>query len=113
MSKHAQILDFLKELRQSNPVIEEIYLLGSCLNLFHVLKVFFPESTCYYGHVPGHVITKIDDRYYDITGEIKNVCDYVPIKEIWTHKYKDEASLKSGKMYDPTCKAKYKRIVKL
>ena len=109
METHEKALLFLKELRQANPIFEDIYLYGSCLNLYHVLKIVFPSAVCYYGQVPGHVITKIDDKFYDITGEIIDVSEYCPINDIWADKYKTEDQLKYGEMYVTSQKDEYVR----
>lgn len=109
MGKHNKILELITEIRNSNPVMMDIFLLGSCFNFYHILKVVFPESICYYGQVPGHVITKIENRFYDISGEIKDISEYCPIKEIWVDKYKNESDFKSGDMYVGFNKAEYIR----
>ena len=38
------------------------------MNFFVILKSIFPNSVAYYNS--DHIITKIDDKYYDITGQV-------------------------------------------
>jgi hypothetical protein len=84
-----QIERFLTELRSSSESINSIYLNGSCLNLYMILKVLYPTSEPYYDPIVGHIITRIDDRYYDITGRIYDVSNYLPYNPEslgWTNK---------------------------
>lgn len=101
---HQQILEFLKELRNANPVIEDIFLAGSCTNLYFILKSICPDASAYFNG--DHVITKINYRYYDITGEVDND-DYVPLIAVYSDKYHNDESIKSGPMYNPEAKPKY------
>lgn len=48
-----------------------IFSKGSCLNFFCILHSIYPETECYFNI--DHIISKIDDKYYDITGEVQNV----------------------------------------
>lgn len=68
MPKHDRILHFIATIRQSHPQMENIFTKGSCFYFYLILKEVFPEAE-YYDDF-NHVITKIDDRFYDITGEI-------------------------------------------
>ena len=71
MNKHHKIINFLIELKNSHPSMEKIYTNGSCMNLFCILKSLWPEAVAYYNI--GHIITKIDDKYYDINGQVFDV----------------------------------------
>lgn len=66
--KEIRILSFIKEIRESHPEMENIFLFGSCMNFWCILKNVWPESERWYNH--GHIITKIGSRFYDITGEV-------------------------------------------
>lgn len=68
MNRHKEILTFIRLIRESHPDMVNIYTLGSCWNFYLILKDRFPGAIPYYEI--GHIITKIDGRFYDITGEI-------------------------------------------
>lgn len=44
---------------------------GNCLWFAIILQARFPQSDIYYLPVPGHFVTKIEDKYYDWKGEIE------------------------------------------
>jgi hypothetical protein len=67
---HEDVLALIKCCRDSFPDSVKVYTNGSCFRFFKILKSVFRDSEPYYNIVEGHVITKINDRYYDITGEI-------------------------------------------
>ena len=69
MIKHQQILNLICLIRESHSTMIKIFTEGSCFNFYLILRKIYPESIPYYNI--NHVITKIDGRYYDITGEIK------------------------------------------
>lgn len=50
---------------------------GGCLKFHFLLKMMYPQAAGYYNS--NHVITEIDEHYYDITGEVKCTADYAPI----------------------------------
>lgn len=102
------ILEFLKELKYSCHLQEDIFTKGSCFRLYRILKTIYPNAEPYYSHTDGHWITEIDSKFYDINGEI--------IKEYVDHKYEkitNKVTLNSA--YVPTYKgqsssySKYKR----
>lgn len=89
--KHEQVLSLIEEISNSNPIMEDIFLNGRCFNLYRILAVVFPEALAYYDL--NHIITKIDDRYYDITGEVKDITGYHHLDSYWgypTEDYKKE-----------------------
>lgn len=71
MNKHQKILNTISFIRESHSEMVNIFSRGSCLNFFCILHSIYPEAIPYFNI--SHVISKIDDRYYDITGEVKNV----------------------------------------
>lgn len=75
-----KVLVFIDLLRESHKSMESIFLNGSCLYLFDMLKLLFPEAEAYYDG--GHVATKINGLYYDITGIIDGK-NYLPIEEYY------------------------------
>lgn len=100
-----KITTLLSELRNSNPIIQDIFLNGSCCNLYFILKAVYPSAEAYYNH--EHVITKIDGKFYDITGEVSSK-GYSPIGDVFTM-YKTDQGIKSGSMCDPENKTQYVR----
>lgn len=109
MTKHQKIIQLITEISNSNPIMQDIFLSGSCCNFYFILKSVFPEAKALFNI--DHIITKINNKHYDITGcinkneVIKN--KYIPIDEIYFNKYKNDESVKTSEMYDPTNKTKY------
>lgn len=68
MTKHQDILNFIATIRDSHSMMIEIFTKGSCLNFYYILRKVYPESVPYFN--VNHIITKIDDRFYDITGQV-------------------------------------------
>ena len=68
--KVMDINKFLKELRDSSERIYSIYTKGSCYRLFSILSTIFPNAVPYWSDMDNHAITKIDNKFYDIGGEI-------------------------------------------
>lgn len=62
-----QILNFIEAVRDSHPKMVEIYTKGSCLNFHIMLRRAFGGEAWFN---INHVVTKIDDCYYDITGVV-------------------------------------------
>lgn len=81
ITKHHQILNFLIELRASHKEMINIFTKGSCLNLFCILRVNYPKAQAWYSHYYGHTITKIDDKFYDINGQVLDTRTYEPFGE--------------------------------
>ena len=110
---HSKIIDFIRELRQANPVMEEIFMEGSCLNLHYMIKALYPEAKSYYNQVEGHVITKLGERYYDVRGVVTDIDGYLPLDSLYSKQYRDDEESKKGHMYRTSNKAKYERKVSL
>lgn len=81
--KHRRILNTISFIRESHSEMVNIFSKGSCLNFFCILHSIYPEAECYFNI--DHIISKIDDKYYDITGEVKNVEKYQKFTE-WYNK---------------------------
>lgn len=60
---------FIATVRDSFIGSQQVYTEGSCYHFYLILKQVFPDAQAYYDS--DHVITKIDDRFYDITGEVR------------------------------------------
>lgn len=73
-----KILKLIEVIRESFPASITVYTRGSCYQFYLILKEVFPEAKCYYDS--NHVITKIGNNFYDITGEVK--CErHLPIED--------------------------------
>lgn len=68
---------FISRVRDSFIGSQQVYTEGRCYHFYLILKEVFPEAECWYDE--DHVLTKIDDKFYDITGEVR--------KELALHKY--------------------------
>jgi hypothetical protein len=86
-------LVLIDALRKSDEYIEIIYNYGGCWQFYKFLKAIFPEASAYkvstnslstdtLGHW-DHIITKVDDKFYDISGVVmpKDFNDFARVKE--------------------------------
>lgn len=64
-----RVLQFIRLIRESHKEMVNIYTKGSCLDFFFILRNVFPSARAYYNS--NHIITRIDGRYYDITGQVE------------------------------------------
>jgi len=60
----------IKRIRDSYIHSTTIYTQGGCYQFYLILKEIFPQSICWYDSIVGHIITEIDGKFYDITGEV-------------------------------------------
>lgn len=58
-----------------------IFTNGSCLNFHLILRQVWPEGEFLFNI--DHIITRIDGRCYDITGEVKDVEGYAPYRDYY------------------------------
>jgi hypothetical protein len=65
---HNKILHFISTIRESFIGSEIVYTRGSCYYFFSILSAVFDTAECYYDL--DHIISKIENKYYDITGEV-------------------------------------------
>lgn len=84
ITKHRKILNLIVEIRNAHPEMENIFLYGSCLNFHIILRTVFPEAIAYYN--VDHIITKIDGKHYDITGQVLNTKGYLPFSDYYDKK---------------------------
>ena len=61
---------FIKAIRQTDKYIEMIYMNGACYQFHLLLSAFFQDCIPFINHEKNHVITKYQDKFYDITGEV-------------------------------------------
>ena len=60
---------FISTIRDSFTGSQQVYTEGSCYHFYLILKEVFPEAEIYFDE--NHVITKIENKFYDITGEVR------------------------------------------
>ena len=62
------ILRTISTIRDSFIGSQQVYTEGSCYHFYLILKCIYPDAKAY--DSVGHILTKIDNKYYDITGEV-------------------------------------------
>ena len=80
---HYRVSSFIKTIRDSFEGSINVYTEGSCYQFYRILKEVFPESVAFYDGY--HVITEIEGRYYDITGEIINPTGYINMETYYEY----------------------------
>jgi len=93
---HKQILDFISAIRDSFDGAEHVYTKGSCYQFFLILKSVVPKAQAY--NNSDHVITKIGEGYYDITGEV-NIENHLPVDGYY-YSHEDLNNLKFRMEYE-------------
>lgn len=68
-----EVLDFISTMR-NQPGASDVYNFGFCLHFSYILKQVFGGESYYNG---DHVVTKIDDTYYDISGVVEG--NFIPL----------------------------------
>lgn len=71
MENNIAIEEFIAAIRDSFIGSQQVYTEGSCYHFYLILKQVFPNAEPYFDL--DHIITKIGDKFYDITGEVR--CD--------------------------------------
>ena len=66
---------FISRVRDSFIGSQQVYTEGSCYHFYLILKEIFPNAQPYFDE--DHIVTKIDGKFYDITGEVKEVAEKV------------------------------------
>lgn len=69
MADEQRVLSLIAAIRESYLHSKTVYTRGGCYRFHLILKAVFPDAVPIY-QVPGHVVTEIDGRLYDITGEV-------------------------------------------
>jgi hypothetical protein len=69
MKTEVTVEKFIAAIRDSFIGSQQVYTEGSCYHFYLILKQVFPNAEPYYDL--DHVLTKIEDKYYDITGEVR------------------------------------------
>ena len=71
---------FISKVRDSFIGSQQVYTEGSCYHFYLILKEVFPKAKPYYDE--DHIVTKIGDRFYDITGEIRKDANLTRYKRL-------------------------------
>lgn len=83
------VLDFIRQFQQFGPQVTDCFSNGMCWYFTTILRARFGwEYLVMYDPIVNHFATQIDDRIYDITGDITDNPEYK--FEMWaTFIYKD------------------------
>lgn len=67
--RSTNVESFIAKVRDSFIGSQQVYTEGSCYHFYLILKEVFPDAEPWYDN--EHIVTKIGDKFYDITGEIR------------------------------------------
>lgn len=68
---HKEVMDFIRVIRESFLDAALVYRYGGCYGFYKILKHRFPSAIAYYDdNHKDHILSKINGRFYDITGEV-------------------------------------------
>jgi hypothetical protein len=71
MTKRDLVLDFIEQFNKFGPNVTDCFSNGMCYWFAHILhQRFYYDSQIMYDPVTNHFACLIDDRVYDITGEV-------------------------------------------
>lgn len=82
-------LKLISEIRNSFADSVYVYTNGSCWEFYKILKCVYPEAEAYYNS--DHVITKINGKFYDITGEVECTKLYLTVDGNYSIKMMEKA----------------------
>lgn len=69
--RQAEVSKFIAHICGVAPcMMRQIFTRGGCYRFYLILKDRFPEAEAY--EIQGHCVSKIADRYWDITGALPN-----------------------------------------
>ena len=71
--KHQQILKIIRAIRLSFLEAGIVYTQGACYGFYTILKAIYPNAMAYMTEKKGHIVSRIENRYYDIQGEYIDV----------------------------------------
>lgn len=91
VQSYKKILNFILELNKSDEYIHHIFTKGGCYRFYILLSKMFNNCTPYISKDEDHVISRINRRYFDITGEVHDTDGYtflgkrrIPMVEKWS-----------------------------
>lgn len=67
--RSTNVESFIAKVRDSFIGSQQVYTEGSCYHFYLILKEVFPSAEPWFDN--DHIVTKIGDKFYDITGEIR------------------------------------------
>lgn len=77
--QNKQLEDLITQIRDSFNGSVEVYTKGSCIKFCMILKTVYPKGVILYNS--DHAIFELNNRYYDITGEVVKLPSHLPIEE--------------------------------
>lgn len=86
------ILKIIERIRNSFDGSVEVYTQGSCIKFAMILKEIFPHGSILYNS--DHAIFLLDERCYDITGEVERNSGYILLEAYGTNQMYDLMNLK-------------------
>ena len=81
-----KVESFIAKIRDSFIGSQQVYTEGSCYHFYLILKEVFSEAECYFDE--DHVVTKIGDKFYDITGEVRGDLTLTRYKKVPSYSLK-------------------------
>lgn len=67
--RSTNVESFIAKVRDSFIGSQQVYTEGSCYHFYLILKEVFSDAEPWYDN--EHIVTKIGDKFYDITGEVR------------------------------------------
>lgn len=77
--KQPDVFGFLCALRSIDPGLVDAGLNGGCFKVYTLLKQVWPQAKAWYDG--DHVITEIDERFWDIRGEVIPRINHTPMTD--------------------------------
>ena len=71
----------VNSLRKTDRYIEIIFTQGGCYQFHLFLKNIFPDAIPFIHQNKDHIISKIGNKFFDITGFVENENEYSPLKK--------------------------------
>lgn len=69
--KQREVLDFIKVIRNSFPCAQIVYTFGACYGFHKILEQRFGGYAYFDDEQKNHIVTKIDDKFFDICGLVR------------------------------------------
>lgn len=76
MQTEIEPVQLITAIRESFIGAEQVYMNGSCVLFFRILKTVYPAALPYWSATHKHMITHLDGKFYDITGEVEHESSY-------------------------------------